>query len=193
LLAPRWFAGSCPDSHNGGGTGFGAGGGAGGAALADVEGLARTGITDSSLARFVAGSCCSLPPLMVFISLLAATLVAFEVRWTPSPAQMLVPSTVDSSCKGDSSGPKNSIMFRTFAFAVSSPAAAASERLFSDPDISLKKSGSWRFVTWVVSSQQAAVTYLGRGTVRKTLAPPVFEIIFSTSFIVDLKAEGGAS
>jgi hypothetical protein len=105
LLEPRWFAGSCPDNHSGGGTGFGAGGGAGGAAFAAVEGLARTGITDSSLARFVAGSCGSLPPLMVLISLVAATLVAFEVRWTPSPAQMLVPSTVDSSCKGDSSGP----------------------------------------------------------------------------------------
>jgi hypothetical protein len=147
LLEPRWFAGSCPDNHSGGGTGFGAGGGAGGAAFAAVEGLARTGITDSSLARFVAGSCGSLPPLMAFISLLAATLVAFEVRWTPSPAQMLVPSTVDSSCKGDSSGPKNSIIFIIFASEVSSPAAVASERLFSDPDNSLRKSGSWRFDT----------------------------------------------
>jgi hypothetical protein len=72
LLEPRWFAGSCPDSHSGGGTGFGAGGGTGGAAFAAVEGLARTGITDSSLARFAAGSCGSLPPLMVFISLVAA-------------------------------------------------------------------------------------------------------------------------
>jgi hypothetical protein len=44
-----------------------------------------------------------------------------------------------------------------------------------------------------MSSQQAAVTYLGRGTVSKMLAPPVLEMIFSTSFIVDLKAEGGAS
>jgi hypothetical protein len=143
LPDPRWFAGSCPDNHSsGGGTGFGAGGVAGCAAFAADEGLARTGITDSSLARFVAGSCGSLPPMMAFISLVAATLVAFEVKWTPSPAQMLVPSTVASSCKGDSSGPKNSIIFMIFASEVSSPAAAASERLFSDPDISLRKSGS---------------------------------------------------
>jgi hypothetical protein len=96
LPDPRWFAGSCPDSHSGGGgTGFGAGGAAGCGAFAAGEGLARTGITDSSLARFVAGSCDSLPPVMAFISFVAATLVAFEVRWTPSPAQMLVPSTVE--------------------------------------------------------------------------------------------------
>ena len=77
-----------------GGTGLGANGVAGCAAFAAGEGLARTGITDSSLALFVAGSCVSLPPMMTFISLVAATLVAFEVKWTPSPAQMLVPSTV---------------------------------------------------------------------------------------------------
>jgi hypothetical protein len=128
---------------------------------------------------------------MFFNSLVAATLVALEVKWTPSPAQMLVPSTVASSCKGDSSGPKNSRMFKIFASEVSAPAAAASERLFSDPEISLKKSGSWRFDTWLVSSQQAAVTYLGSGTVSMTLALPVLEIIFSTNFMVDLKAEGG--
>jgi hypothetical protein len=110
---------------------------------------------------------------MAFISFVAATLVAFEVRWTPSPAQMLVPSTVASSCKGDSSGPKNSIMFMIFASEVRSPAAAASERLFSDPDISLKKSGSWRFDTCVMSSQQGAMTYLGSGTVSRIFAPPV--------------------
>ncbi len=51
-----------------------------------------------------------------------------------------------------------------FASEVRAPAAAASERLFSDPEISLKKSGSWRFDTWVVSAQQAAVTYIGSGT-----------------------------
>jgi hypothetical protein len=122
----------------------GAGGVAGCAALAAGEGLARTGITDSILALFVAGSCVSLPPMMTFISLVAATLVAFEVKWTPSPAQMLVPSTVASSCKGDSSGPKNSRMIMIFASEVRAPAVAASERLFSDPEISLKKSGSWR-------------------------------------------------
>ncbi len=170
---------------------MGAGGVAGCAALAAGEGLARTGITDSSLALFVAGSCVSLPPMMTFISLVAATLVAFEVKWTPSPAHMLVLSTVASSCKGDSSGPKNSRMFMIFASEVRAPAVAASERLFLDPEISLKKSGSWRFDTWVVSAQQAAVTYLGSSTVSMIFAPPALEMIFSTSFMVDLKAEGG--
>jgi hypothetical protein len=151
--------------------------------------LVLTGIT-SSLALLVAGSCVS-PPPMLFISFVAATLVALEVKWTPSPAQMLIPSIVASSCKGDSSGPKNSRMFKILASEVSAPAAAASERLFSDPEISLKKSGSWQFDTWLVSSQQATRTYLGSGTVSKVFAPPVLEIIFSTSFMVDLKAEGG--
>ncbi len=96
LLDLRWFAGSWPDSHRGGGTGFGAGG----ADFTAGEGLALTGMTDSSLALLVAGSCVSLPPAMLFISLAAATLVAFEVKWTPSLAQMLVPSTVAKSCKG---------------------------------------------------------------------------------------------
>ncbi len=54
----------------------------------------------------------------------------FEVRWTPSPAQMLVSSMVASSCKGDSSGPKNSRIFRILASEVRAPAAAASVRLF---------------------------------------------------------------
>ncbi len=40
---------------------------------------------------------------------------ALEVRWTPSPAQMLVPSTVVRSCKGDSRGPKNSRIFKILA------------------------------------------------------------------------------
>jgi hypothetical protein len=152
-----------------------------------------TGITDSSLALLFASSCVSPPLAMLAISFVAATLVALEVRWTPSPAQMLVPSTVVRSCKGDLSGPKNSRIFKILASEVSVPAAAASERLFSDPEISLKKSGSWRFDTWLVSSQQATRTYLGSGTVSNVLAPPVLEIIFSTNFMVDLKAEGGAS
>jgi hypothetical protein len=54
LLDPRWFAGSWPDSHRGGGTGFGAGGGVGSADFTAGEGLALTGITDSSLALLVA-------------------------------------------------------------------------------------------------------------------------------------------
>jgi hypothetical protein len=52
-------------------------------------GVTLTGITDSSLALLVAGSCVSPPPAMRAISFVAATLVAFEVRWTPSPAQIL--------------------------------------------------------------------------------------------------------
>jgi hypothetical protein len=120
------FAGSWPDSHRGGGTGFGVGGGGvgggGGAAVAAFPaggGVTLTGITDSSLALLIAGSCVSPPPAMCAISFVAATLVAFEVRWTPSPAQVLVPSTVDSSCKGDSRGPKNSSMLLIFASEVS--------------------------------------------------------------------------
>ncbi len=177
-MFPRRFAGSWPDSHSGGGTGFGVGGGAGLADFAAGGVAVLTGITDSSLALLVTGSCVSPPPAMRAISFVAATLVAFEVRCTPSPAQMLVPSTVASSCKGDSSGPKNSRIFRILASENRAPAAAASVRLFSDPDISLKKSGSWRFDTWVVSSQQATRTYLGSGTVSSVLAPPVLEIIF---------------
>jgi hypothetical protein len=97
-------------------------------------GVDLTGITDSSLARLLAGSAVS-PPMTYAIIFPAATLVAFEVRCTPSPAQMLVPSTVVSSCKGDSSGPKNSNTFRILASAVLLPAAAASDKNFSDPDI----------------------------------------------------------
>jgi hypothetical protein len=127
---PRRFAGSWPDSHSGGGTGFGDGGGADWAAFAAGGGVVLTGITDSSLALLVAVSCI-LPPLaMRAISFVAATLVAFEVRWTPSRAQMLVPLTVTSSCKGDSSGQKNSRICRILAYEVRAPAAAASVRLF---------------------------------------------------------------
>ena len=138
------------DSQSGGGTGFGVGGGADWAAFAAGGVVVLTGITDSSLALLVAGSCVPPLPAMCTISFVAATLVAFEVRWTPSPAQMLVPSTVASSCKGDSSGPKNSRIFRILASEVRAPAAAASVRLFSDPEISLKKSRSCRFDTWLV-------------------------------------------
>jgi hypothetical protein len=83
--------------QRGGGTGFGVGGGADLAAFPAGGGVALTGITDSSLALLVAGSCVSPPPAMCAISFVAAILVAFEVRWTPSPAQMLVPSTVNWS------------------------------------------------------------------------------------------------
>ena len=103
-----------------------------------------TGITDSSLARLLAGSAVS-PPMTYAIIFLAATLAALEVRCTPSPAQMLVPSTVVSSCGLDSSGPKNSNTLRILASAVLLPGAAASDRNFSDPDSSRRKSGSRRF------------------------------------------------
>jgi hypothetical protein len=122
---------------------------------------------------------------------MAETLVALEVRCTPSPAQMLAPSTVVRSCNGDSRGPKNSSTLRILASAVLLPAEAASDRLFSDPENSLKNSGSWRFDTWLVSAQQAKRTYLGRGTVSTIFASPVYVRMVSTSFMVDLKAEGG--
>ncbi len=112
---PRWLAGSWPDSRSGGGTGFGGGGGAGCAGLVTWGAMDLTGITDSSLARLLAGSAVS-PPMTYAIVFLAATLAALEVRCTPSPAQMLVPSTVVSSCVLDSSGPKNSNMLRILAF-----------------------------------------------------------------------------
>ncbi len=101
------------------------------------------------------------------------------------------PSTVVRSCKGDSSGPKNSNTLRILASAVLLLAAASADRLFSDPEISLRKSGSWRFDTWLVSVQQATRTYLGRGTVSTIFASPVKVMMVSTSFMVDLKSEGG--
>jgi hypothetical protein len=115
---PRWLAGSWPDSQSGGSTGLGCGG-AGCTALAAGRGIDLTRITDSSLALLLAALAVS-PPMMQAIIFMAATLVALEVRCTLSPAQMLVPSTVVSSCKGDSSGPKNSSMFRILASVVQS-------------------------------------------------------------------------
>ncbi len=55
---------------------------------------AEDGTTDSSLALLFTGSPSSPPLARSAISFLAATLLALEVRCTPSPAQMLVPSTV---------------------------------------------------------------------------------------------------
>ncbi len=40
-------------------------------------------------------------------------------------------------------------------------------------------------------SQQATRTYLGSGTVSIVFAPPLFEMMVSTSFMVDLNADGG--
>jgi hypothetical protein len=53
LLLYLWLAGSWPDSHSGGATGFGIGGGALKAGLAG--GGASAGTTLSSLGLFVAG------------------------------------------------------------------------------------------------------------------------------------------
>jgi hypothetical protein len=44
-----------------------------------------------------------------------------------------------------------------------------------------------------VSPQQAAVTYLGSGTVKTTFAPSVCSMIFSIDFIHNLKVEGGGA
>jgi hypothetical protein len=142
-VLPRWFADSWLDSQSGGG------GGAGCAGFAVKGAVDLIGITDSSLTRLLTGSAGSAvsPPMTYAIIFLAATLVAFEVRCTPSPTQMLVPSRVVSFCKVDSSGPKNSNTFRILASAVLVPAAAASDRYFSDPDSSRRKSGSWRLDT----------------------------------------------
>jgi hypothetical protein len=52
------------DSQSGGGTGFSVGGGADWAAFAAGGVVVLTGITDSSLALLVAGSCVSPPPEM---------------------------------------------------------------------------------------------------------------------------------
>ncbi len=75
FVLPRWLAGSWPDSQSGGGTGFGGGGGAGCAGLAAWWAVDLTGITDSSLARLLAGSAAS-PPMTYAIIFRAATLAA---------------------------------------------------------------------------------------------------------------------
>ncbi len=94
--SPRWDGGSWPESQSGGGGGMGLGGEVGGCAIAAAFFLtgAGAGTKDSSLALLLAGSPSSPPLTRSAISFLAATLLALEVRWTPSPAQMLVPSTV---------------------------------------------------------------------------------------------------
>jgi hypothetical protein len=90
---------------------------------------AGTGINDSSRVRLEAGS--PWPPwARSAISFLAATLLAFEMRWIPSPAQMLAPSTAVRYWGEDSQEPKKPRMLINLAFPVRSPAAAASEKLF---------------------------------------------------------------
>jgi hypothetical protein len=61
-VLPRWLFGSWPDSQSGGGMGLGGGAGAGCTGLAAWVGVVLTGITDSSLARLLAGSAVS-PPM----------------------------------------------------------------------------------------------------------------------------------
>jgi hypothetical protein len=83
---------------------------------------------DSSLALLLTGSPSSPPLARSAISFLAATLLALEVRCTPSPAQMLVPSTVVRSCGGDSLESKKLRRFMILANPVLSPIEAASSR-----------------------------------------------------------------
>jgi hypothetical protein len=142
---PRCAAGNCPDSHSGGGTGLGVGGG--GVFVFGGFGAAWVGMTDSSRARLLAGSPPAPSVAMCCISFWAASPSPCW-RWRsggPHRRPRLAPSTVLSSCKGDSSGPKNPSIFRMLASAVRSPAAAASLRHFSDPEISVKNSGFVHF------------------------------------------------
>ncbi len=94
---PRCAGGSWPDSQSGGGQGRGGVGGVGWPFAASFF-LAGAGtgtwMTDSSHVRLVAGSSSEPPPARSAISFLAATLQALDVMCTPSPAQMLAPSTV---------------------------------------------------------------------------------------------------
>jgi hypothetical protein len=93
---PRCDDGSWPGSQSGVGGGTGRGGEVGGCPAAAPLFLAGAGagMMDSSLDLLFAGSPSSPPLARSAISFLAATRLAFDVRWTPSPAQMLVPSTV---------------------------------------------------------------------------------------------------
>jgi hypothetical protein len=183
LLAPRprCEGGSCPESQSGGGHGLGIGGGGVGCPLATsfFPAGAGAGMTDSRRVRLEAGSPSCPPWARSAISFLAATLLAFEVRWIPSPAQMLAPSTVVRSWGRDSQEPKNLRMLINLAFPVRSPAAAASNKLFSAPENLAVNSPDRRLDTWSVSLQQADRTYLGRGIMKTTFAPPTKARAFS--------------
>jgi hypothetical protein len=87
------LAGTAEAGQNGG---TGLGGEVGGCPIAAAFFLtgAGAGTTDSSLALLLAGLPSSPPLTRSAVSFLAATLLALEVRWTPSTAQILVPSTV---------------------------------------------------------------------------------------------------
>ncbi len=82
---------------------------------ADGAGTGTVGITDSSQARlFVGSSALSLFSTST-MSYLAATCVAFGVRCSMLPAQMLVSSTVVRSWKEDSAEPKKLRMLMILA------------------------------------------------------------------------------
>ncbi len=95
-LRPCCDGGSWPESQSGVGGGTGRGGEVDGcpAAAPLFFAGAGAGTMDSSRDLLFAGSPSSPPAARSAISFLAATRLAFDVRWTPSPAQMLVPSTV---------------------------------------------------------------------------------------------------
>jgi hypothetical protein len=82
-------------------------------------------------------------------------------------------------------------MLISLAVPVRSPVAAASDRLFSAPENSAATSPDRRLDTWVSSLQQENRTYLGRGIMKTTLAPPTKAKIFSICFMQFLNAEGG--
>jgi hypothetical protein len=137
LPLPRWAEGSWPDSHDGIVTGLGTGGATAAPCIdrrADGAGTGTVGITDSSQARLFVGSSTLSPFSTSTMSYLAATRLAFDVRCTLSPAQMLVPSTVVRSWKEDSAEPKKLRMLTILALPVLWPTAATSARLFSAPD-----------------------------------------------------------
>ncbi len=94
--SPVWSpaGGSCPDSHSGVAAGLNAAAGAAFRAGC-AGGSCGACITDSSLDLLLTGSSAPAPPSTISMSRRAATRVALDVRWIPSPAQMLVPSTVD--------------------------------------------------------------------------------------------------
>ncbi len=80
VIVTAWVHQQLAGQPQGGGKGFGVGvgGGADWVAFPAGGGVALTGITDSSLALFVGGSCVSPPPAMHAISFVAATLVALN-------------------------------------------------------------------------------------------------------------------
>ena len=119
---PCWAAGSWPDSQSGGGTGLGGGGhdvcgcafcaGGGGCWSRDPRFQSRP------LAGRLAGIAAA---CLVRHQLMAATLAALEARCTPSPAQMLIPSTVVISCREDSDEPKKPRIFIALASPLQRP------------------------------------------------------------------------